>query len=165
MRRQDDSPDRGCGPRALSERLRVLAVAGDRLQLAADRAAGCAACAMRKGCGSAGLSALARPEVIEIARPAGMAIAAGDEVEVSIPGGHFLAVVGLAYLLPTLGVVLAASVGMALTLPDLQVALLCLSALVFALVPFARAGRRGRLLGAFRIEAVHPAASLTRCGP
>lgn len=165
MPRQDDSSYDGSGPRALRERLKVIAVAGDRLHLAADRAAGCTACAMRRGCGAAELAAGAQPRIIEIARPAGVAIAAGDEVDLSLPGGRFLAAAGLAYLLPSLGVVLAALAGMVLNLPDLWVALLCLPALGLALVPFGRAGRRGQLHEAFLIEAVHPAASLPRCGP
>lgn len=163
--RPGDDPGDACGPRALSERLRVVAVAGGRMRLAADRAAGCAACAMRKGCGSAALSAAARPEVIEIACPAGIAVAPGDEVEVSVPGGNLLAAAGLAYLLPAVAVVGVAGLSLALGLSDLWVAALCLPVLALALVPAARAERRGRLAGALRVEAVHPAPVLPpRCG-
>ncbi|TCO71610.1 SoxR reducing system RseC family protein [Rhodovulum euryhalinum] len=164
MHRQDDSLGDDLAPRALSERLRVIAVSGGRLHLAADRAAGCAACAMRKGCGAAALSAGVRPAVIEIACPAGILVAPGDEVEVSIPGGRFLAAVGLAYLLPTMAVVIVAALSLALGLSDLWAALLCLPVLALALVPAARAERRGRLSRAMRIDAVYPAASLPRCG-
>ncbi|SNX67697.1 RseC/MucC-like positive regulator of sigma(E) [Cereibacter ovatus] len=161
---RDDLPSDDAGPRLLRERLKVVAVSGDRLQLAADRAAGCTACAMRKGCGAVELAAAARPDLIEIARPDGLAVTAGDEVELLLPGGSFLAAVALAYLLPTLGVVGAAAGGLALGLPDPWVALLCLLALALALVPFGRAGRRDGLQNAFRIVAVHRAARLPGCG-
>ncbi|MGP3699671.1 SoxR reducing system RseC family protein [Rhodobacter sp. NSM] len=157
------------GSRALSERLKVVAVAGDRMQLLADRAAGCSCCTMRRTCGAAEIASQARPKFIEVALPEGVTVRAGDEVDISLPAGRFLATVGLAYLLPTLAVVITAGAGLALKLPDLWVALLCLPALGLALVPLGRAGRRSGLAEAFRIEAVHSAVAaapaFTRCGP
>jgi len=159
------APGTGCGDdlrtRALSERLRVVAVRGERLHLAADRAAGCAACAARKSCGAAALNEGARVETIEIARPPGLAVRPGDEVEVSLEGNDFLAAASLAYLLPALGVVLAAAAGLAFDLPDIWVALACLAALGVALIPLARAERHEDFRTAFRVEAVYPAASLS----
>ncbi|WP_101340892.1 SoxR reducing system RseC family protein [Cereibacter azotoformans] len=163
----EECGDGPAGARVLRERLKVLAVAGDRLQLAADRAAGCSCCAMRRTCGAAELAAAARPERIEVARPPGLIVAKGDEVEVTLPASRFLTVAGLAYLLPTLAVVGTAGAGMALQLSDLWVGLLCLPALALALIPLARAGRGDGLAGDFTIEAVHPGAGPVsgRCAP
>lgn len=152
-------------PRLLRERLRVVAAPPGRLRLSAPRAAGCAACGARAACGGAAASGPAR--LLEIACPPDLAPRPGDEVEVALSGGRFLAAVGLAYLLPTLAVVTAAGAGLALHLPDLGVALLCLPALALSLIPLALAGRGEGLAEALCVEALHPAgpSGPDPCGP
>ncbi|WP_232017789.1 SoxR reducing system RseC family protein [Cereibacter sphaeroides] len=122
-------------------------------------------CGARGACGGAAASGPAR--LLEIACPPDLAPRPGDEVEVALSGGRFLAAVGLAYLLPTLAVVIAAGAGLALQLSDLGVALLCLPALALSLIPLALAGRGEGLTEALRVEALHPAgpSEPDPCGP
>ncbi|WP_176518611.1 SoxR reducing system RseC family protein [Rhodobacter maris] len=139
-------------PRALVERLRVVAVGPERLTVLADRAAGCAACAARKGCGTGALAQLSRPQLLEIDRPAGLEIRPGDEVEVEMGGNAFLAAAGLAYLLPALALVAGVSLASGLGLGDLGAGLAGLFALGLGFVPVALIERRRR--GASDLRAV-----------
>lgn len=148
--------DVGSAPeeRALSERLRVLAVSARTITVAADRASGCAACSARKGCGAAALAEMARPEVVALVRPEGLAVRPGDEVEVTIAGNAFLAAAGLAYLIPAAALVLAASVAASAGLSDLWSGLAGFGAMALAFLPLAFAERRGP--APLQVLAVHP---------
>ncbi len=158
-------------PRALSERLRVLEVGPARLHLAATRAAACASCAAKAGCGAAALGSLegqGHGARLVLPRPAGVSVAVGDLVEVELSGPAFLAAAGLAYLVPVLALVAAVVLAQAMGWPDPGTALAGLVALALGLVPLVVAERRGRLAAALRIVAVHPAGADTPqqvCGP
>ena len=163
--------DPGTSPRALSERLRVLEVGPERLHLAATRAAACATCAAKAGCGAAALGSLdgfGRGERLVLPRPPGLPVAVGDMVEVELSGNAFLAAAGLAYLLPMLALIAAVVLAQAMGWPDPVMALAAIIALALGLVPLVLAERRGRLAQALRIVAVHPAGRDTPqqvCGP
>ncbi|MDP3340377.1 SoxR reducing system RseC family protein [Frigidibacter sp.] len=151
-------PGTGCGegaPRILCERLKVLAVAADHLVLAADRAAGCAGCAARAGCGAGALAGMAGPTVLSIARPEGFVVRPGDEIELAMAGNAFLAAAGLAYLLPAAALVAAVCGAAAAGLSDLGAGAVGALALALSFVPLARAERRGG--AALEVQAVHPA--------
>ncbi|SOB98386.1 RseC/MucC-like positive regulator of sigma(E) [Rhodobacter sp. JA431] len=143
-------------PRALSERLRVVAVGPERVTVLADRAAGCAACASRKGCGTGALAQLSRPQLLEIARPEGLEIRPGDELEVMMGGNDFLAAAGLAYLLPAVTLVVGVSIAAGLGAGDLLSGLVGLGALALGFVPVALMERRGRNVAELQAVAVHP---------
>lgn len=160
----------GTGPRALTERLRVLEAGPARLHLAATRAAGCAGCAARAGCGAAALEGLGRSDTLVLPRPPGLKVAAGDLVEVELPGAALLAAAGLAYLLPVLALVTAVAGALAAGWSDLGTGLAALAALALGALPLLRAERRGDLAAALRIVAVHPAGMADdpppqACGP
>lgn len=144
------------GARDLRERLRVVAVRGESLVVAADRASACAACAEAKGCGTRVLVSLRRADLMTIDRPAGLAIAAGDEVDVAISGNSFLAGVGLAYLLPALAFVIALALATGAGLSDLGAALVGGVALMFAFLPLVVLERRARLSRALQVLDVIP---------
>ncbi|SIO53752.1 positive regulator of sigma(E), RseC/MucC [Rhodovulum sp. ES.010] len=153
----DQRPACGPGatdPRALRQRLRVIAVDGSHVRLQADRMAGCAHCAARAGCGTGALTEMAAAGPIDISLPRSATVAPGDEAIVAMSGGAFLRAAGLLYLLPPAIVVLAAATLAALGLPDLTVALLCLPALALSLLPARLVERRGRVGSALRIEDV-----------
>ena len=152
----DDAP--GCGPRDLRERLRVIAVEPDRLVVVADRMSGCAACAQAKGCGTRALAAMTRSDSLAIPRPAWAEVAAGDEIEVSVPGNSLLAAAGIVYLLPALAFVLAMAAGASAGLRDAETAGLALAALGLSFLPMIWIERRAKFLAALRVLAVHPAA-------
>ncbi|MFD2175219.1 SoxR reducing system RseC family protein [Rhodobacter lacus] len=150
-------------PRALVERLRVVAVGPERLTVLADRAAGCAACASRKGCGTGALAQLSRPQLLEIARPPGLDIHPGDEVEVEMGGNAFLAAAGLAYLLPALALVAGVALASGLGLGDLGAGLAGLGALALGFAPVALIERRRRGVSDLRAVAVHPPKAASCC--
>jgi sigma-E factor negative regulatory protein RseC len=154
----DTGPGPGADPRTLSQRLRVVAVRADRLHLAADRAAGCASCSARKGCGVPALAEMSPAQVLMIPRPAGLTVAPGDEVELAMAGGAFLGAAALAYLLPAVALVATVSLCSAAGLTDAWSALAGLAALALSFLPVARADRRSALTGALEVRAVHPAA-------
>ncbi|MBZ4024134.1 hypothetical protein CKO11_16940 [Rhodobacter sp. TJ_12] len=160
------TPETAADPeaRALSERLRVVAVGSDRLTVLADRAAGCAACASRKGCGTGALAQLARPQLLEIARPEGLDIHPGDEVEVAMGGNDFLAAAGLAYLLPAVTLVVGVSLAAGAGAGDLVSGLVGLVALALGFVPVALIERRGRRVAELQAVAVYPPSPQT-CSP
>lgn len=149
-------PDMTGTPRALHETLRVVAVDGDTIRIAASRAAGCGACAVRKSCAAGTLGAMAEPGTFRLPRPAGLDVMPGDQVVVAMPASQFLGAAGLAYLFPALVLVIVVAGGAAVGLGDLALAGLSLPALALSLVPLWLAERRGHLAGALRIEAVLP---------
>ena len=144
------------GARDLRERLRVVAVRGESLVVAADRASACAACAEAKGRGTRVLVSLRRADLMTIDRPAGLAVAAGDEVDVAISGNSFLAGVGLAYLLPALAFVIALSVATGAGLSDGASAVVALIVLPLAFLPVAFLERRARLHRSLQVLEVIP---------
>lgn len=144
------------GPRDLRERLRVVAVKGESLVVAADRASACAACAEAKGCGTKALMSMHRTDLMMIARPAGLAVVAGDEVEVAISGNNLLAGAGLAYLLPALAFVVALAVATGAGLSDWGAALVGSVVLMFSFLPVVLVERRARLSRALHVLGVHP---------
>lgn len=152
---RDDDPE--CGGRDLRERLRVIAVEADRLVVMADRMSGCAACAQAKGCGTRALASMTRSETLAIPRPEGLAVVAGDEIEVAIPGNSLLAAAGIVYLLPALAFVLAMAAGASTGFGDAETAGLGLAALGLAFLPMLRLERRSKFVAALRVLAVHPA--------
>lgn len=143
--------------RALSERLRVVSVAADRLQVLVDRTGGCAACSAQKGCGAAAHSTASRPELLTLARPPGLVVARGDEVEVSLPAGALLGAVWLAYLLPAIAFVVALSAGTAAGLSDLWSGVVAVAVLALSFLPLILSDRRTPLADEMEILAVHPA--------
>ena len=149
-----------CAPRALSQTLRVYAVGDDRLWLEADRAAACAVCAARAGCGAGALAGLLQdaPQLIVLPRSHDVCrdVYPGDEVVVSIPAGTFLGAVGRAYLVPPLALVLGVALLSWLGLPQLLVAGLSLPLLALSLWPLRWAERRGDLLSRLTIDTVLP---------
>ena len=144
------------GPRDLRERLRVVAVRGESLVVAADRASACAACAEAKGCGTRVLVSLHRTDLMTIARPAGLAVVPGDAVEVALSGNSLLAGVGLAYLLPALAFVIALALATGAGLSDLGAALVGGIVLMFAFLPLVVLERRARLSRALQVLDVIP---------
>lgn len=129
--------------RALTRRLRVVAVSGAGVEVDASRSAACTACAARAGCGTGALGEmLAGSERLTLgpvtgARP-------GDALNVSMASGPFLLAAALAWLLPPLALALAVCAFAALGLPDPLVAGLCLPVLTLSLVPLRLAETRRR---------------------
>ena len=144
------------GARDLRERLRVVAVRGESLVVAADRASACAACAEVKGCGTKALLSMSRSDQMTIHCPPGLAVAAGDEVDVALSGNSFLAGVGLAYLLPALAFVIALALATGAGLSDLGAALVGGVVLMFAFLPLVVLERRARLSRALQVLDVIP---------
>ncbi|AMY68797.1 hypothetical protein FALB51S_02463 [Frigidibacter albus] len=147
----------GAGPRVICERRRVLAVAADHLVIDAGRAAGCAACAARPGCGAVALEGMSGPALLSVARPEALAVGPGDEIELAMEGNAFLAAAGLAYLLPAAALVAAVCAAAAAGLSDLSAGALGALALALSFLPLARAERRAGAAGPLVVVAVHPA--------
>lgn len=133
--------------RLLSESLRIVALEPDRVVLAVNRAAGCAACGARKGCAAQALAKASQGPHLALARPLGVALAVGDDVDVSMSGDAFLAAVGLAYLLPAVALVAAVCVAAAAGVSDMGQAAAGIAALALGFVPLARAEARARRQG------------------
>lgn len=144
------------GPRDLRERLRVVAVKGESLVVAADRASACAACAEAKGCGTKALLSMSRTDLMTIDRPPGLSVVAGDEVEVAISGNSLLAGVGLAYLLPAVAFVVALSGATGAGLSDGASALVALIVLALSFLPVIFVERQARLTRALQVLDVIP---------
>lgn len=155
--------DDDVAPRALVERLRVVAVGPERLTVLADRAAGCASCAARKGCGAGALAELSRPQLIEIEHPRAFDVHLGDEIEVEMGGNDFLAAAGLAYLLPAVTLVLGVALASGAGFGDLGAGIAGGIALILGFVPVALVERRRKGASDLRAVAVHPAAPQSCC--
>ncbi|WP_258092649.1 SoxR reducing system RseC family protein [Salipiger pentaromativorans] len=151
-----DDPE-GAAPRALRQRLRVVAVEGGRMRLEGQRISACAQCAARTGCGAGALADLSGPAPLRLSLPHDGAAAPGDEVVVAMPAGAFLGAASLAYLLPPAALAATAALASAAGAPDVLAAALCLPAFVLSLLPLRRADRRGRLLSALSVAEIHPA--------
>lgn len=78
----------------------VVRVEGARAWVRTRRMSACGTCAEREGCGTGSLARVlgARENLFEVDNSAGAG--PGDEVTLGFPGGAFLGIVALVYLLP-----------------------------------------------------------------
>ena len=114
----------------------VSLVDGNDGQLAVvtvDVAAACPRCAAGKGCGAGLLAAGGAERQVEASIPAGLEIAADDNVEISLAPDNLLQAALIVYGLPMLGAVAAAAVAYTLSLGDAAAALAALLGLAAGL--------------------------------
>ncbi|MEM6677809.1 MAG: SoxR reducing system RseC family protein [Pseudomonadota bacterium] len=140
-------------PCTLSQTLTVVALEDGRVVLGIERAAACAGCAARSGCGAAALAEMAPDQRLSVVPPPGLSLVPGDSVVVSMPTAPFLTAAGLAYLLPPAAIAAAAAGFSALGLPDPVVLLLSLLVLALSFLPLRLAEREGGLIADLRVEA------------
>ena len=86
---------------------RIVSIADGQATVSVDAAEVCARCAAGKGCGAGLLTGSKRTRLIEVHLSAGMEIAAGDEVTLSLAPSHLLRAAVFAYGLPLVGIVIA----------------------------------------------------------
>ena len=142
------------GDRVLRQRLPVSASRDGRLELQADRASACAACAVKAGCGTAVLTRITGTRSMHLSVPG--TAKPGDEVVVAMEGDVFLRAAGLTYAVPLLGLVGWVALAAILHLPDAATALGCAPVLAASFWPLYRAERTGRLQERMRVETVLP---------
>ena len=87
---------------------RVEAVRDGRITVVVDSPVACRRCAAGKGCGAGLLTGAERARRVDVCAPAGMRLAVGDTVTLSLSAGQLLRAATIAYGLPLLSLVAAA---------------------------------------------------------
>ena len=138
-------------PRMMRQTLQVLSVSGGQMQVGGARASGCSACQVQSGCALSALKQRAGAASAQVTLPAQAGQVPGDAVEVDLPATAFLRAAALAFLLPSLALVLVVAAGSALGVPTAGLMLACLPVLALALVPLRRLEQAGGLGPAFEL--------------
>jgi sigma-E factor negative regulatory protein RseC len=107
---------------------------GMRALVSVDVVAACPRCAAGKGCGAGLFADGARERRVEAIIPAGLDVAADDDVEITLAPDNLLQAAFIVYGLPMLGAIVAAAIAYALSLSDAAAAAAALLGLATGLV-------------------------------
>lgn len=89
---------------------RVSSVDGDRITVRVDAPVACRRCAAGKGCGAGLLDGSSATRFLDVDVPVGMQLDIGDEVTLTLSPRRLLRAAALAYGLPLLSLVTAATI-------------------------------------------------------
>jgi sigma-E factor negative regulatory protein RseC len=123
----------------------------------------CPRCAAGKGCGAGILGAGSGTRRVEVPVPAGMALAIGDRVAVSLMPENLLAAASIAYGLPLAGAVLGAMAGLYMGAGDLLAAVTASMGLAGGILAARLRLRRGACLQRF-VPVIHARVPATDAG-